>query len=116
LRWLFKTFANLQADVEITSRDAQHINVMADVIVTEPYLGKPLRGHEPQGWLQQQAQELQILYLRCFEEWAKKLRPGARVVMIWPEYVSAEGNIEIDLEQAVTNLGFRQERLLSEQS
>lgn len=116
LRWLFKQFPNLQADVEITSRDAQHINVAADVIVTEPYLGKPLRGHEPQDWLHQQALELQTLYLRCFEEWAKKLRPGSRVVMIWPEFVFSGGNIIIDIEQAVTNLGFRQERLLSETS
>lgn len=116
LRWLFKTFSNLQADVEITSRDAQHINVAADVIVTEPYLGKPLRGHEPQPWLHQQAMELRTLYLRCFEEWAKKLRPGARVVMIWPEYVFPGGNVEIDIEQAVMNLGFRPERLVSEES
>lgn len=113
LRWLFKQFPHLQADVEITSRDAQHINVAADVIVTEPYLGKPLRGHEPQPWLHQQAKELQTLYLRCFEEWAKKLRPGARVVMIWPEFVFPGENVIVDIEQAVHNLGFRQEQLIS---
>lgn len=116
LRWLFKTFSNLQADVEITSRDAQHINVAADVIVTEPYLGKPLRGHEPQPWLHQQAKELQTLYLRGFENWAQELRPGARVVMIWPEFVFPGENIVVDIEQAVTNLGFRQEQLISDEA
>lgn len=113
LRWLFKEYPNVQATVEITSRDAQHINVAADVIVTEPYLGKPLRGHEPQPWLHQQAKEVQTLYLRCFEQWAARLKPGSRVVMIWPEYVFPGGNIIVDIEQAVENLGFRQERILS---
>ena len=116
LRWLFKQFPNLQSDLEITSRDAQHINAPADVIVTEPYLGKPLRGHEPQPWLHQQAKEVQTLYLRCFEQWAQKLKPGSRVVMIWPEYVFPGGNVEVDIEQAVINLGFRQEQLLSDTS
>ncbi len=114
LRWLFKQFPNVQADVEIISRDAQHMNAPADVIVTEPYLGKPLRGHEPQPWLHLQAKELQTLYLRCFEEWSKKLRPGSRVVMIWPEFVFPGGNIEVDIELAVSNLGFRQEQLISD--
>lgn len=114
LRWLFKTFPNLQADVEITSRDAQHIHVAADAIVTEPYLGKPLRGHEPQPWLHQQAKELQTLYLRSFENWAQELHPGAQVVMIWPEFVFPGENIVVDIEQAVTNLGFRQEQLISD--
>lgn len=116
LRWLFKEYPKVQATVEITSRDAQHINVAADVIVTEPYLGKPLRGHEPQPWLHQQAKEVQTLYLRCFENWASKLKPGSRVVMIWPEYVFPGGNVVVDIEQAVENLGFRPERLLSENS
>ena len=116
LRWLFKEFPKVQATVEITSRNARHINVAADVIVTEPYLGKPLRGHEPRPWLRQQAKEVQTLYLRCFEQWATKLRPGARVVMIWPEYVFPDGNIRVDIEQAVANLGFRQEPLLSDAS
>lgn len=116
LRWLFKEFPKAQATVEITSRDAQHINVAADAIVTEPYLGKPLRGHEPQPWLHREAKGVQTLYLRCFEQWATKLRPGARVVMIWPEYVFPDGNIRVDIEQAVANLGFRQEPLLSDAS
>lgn len=113
LRWLFKEFPQVQATVEITSRDARFINVAPDAIVTEPYLGKPLRGHEPQPWLHQQAKEVQTLYLRCFEQWATKLKPGARVVMIWPEYVVGGADVKVDIELAVSNLGFKQEMLLS---
>ncbi len=113
LRWLFKEFPDVHANVEITMHDARQANTTADVIVTEPYLGKPLRGHEPADWLHQQAKELQTLYLRSFEQWKKKLRPGARVVMIWPEFVVGEAAVTIGIEQAIANLGFRQETLLS---
>lgn len=116
IRWLFKEFSDVTANVEITLRDAQRIEVAADVIVTEPYLGKPLRGHEPVDWLQKQAQELQTLYLRCFEQWKKKLKPGARVVMIWPEFVVGGADVQLNLDQAVVNLGFQQVPLLSSPS
>ncbi|MEK7537998.1 MAG: 50S ribosomal protein L11 methyltransferase [Patescibacteria group bacterium] len=116
IRWLFKEFPHLRADVEITMRDARQGSIAADVIVTEPDLGKPLRGHEPQPWLHQQAKKLQIMYWQCFEQWKKKLRPRGRVVMIWPEFVVGGADVTIDIEQAVRNLGFRQEPLLSSAS
>lgn len=116
IRWLFKEYPKVQANVEITMRQAQLTSVPADIIVTEPYLGKPLRGHEPQPWLRQQAMAIQTLYLRCFEQWKKKLRPGGRVAMIWPEFVVGGADVTLDLEQAVRNLGFQQIPLLSDSS
>lgn len=113
IRWFLQQYPKVHSDIEITMRDARQVSVAADVVVTEPYLGKPLRGHEPQPWLHQQAKDLQVLYLRCFEHWKTILRPGARVVMIWPEFVFGDESIGIDIELAVSNLGFRQEPLLS---
>jgi tRNA G10 N-methylase Trm11 len=116
IRWLLKEFPGHQADIEILLADARQVKVPATCLVTEPYLGKPLRGHEPQPWLHQQAKELQMLYLRCFEQWKNQLLPGARVVMIWPEFTVGDTDVSIDIEQAVRNLGFQQQQLISDEA
>lgn len=113
LKWLFKEFSGLTADIEITRRPAESVTVPADVIVTEPYLGKPLRGHEPKDWLELQARDLGHLYIQCFTQWAKHLKPGARVVMIWPEFVVGTADVTIKAEVAIAKLGWRQQPLLS---
>lgn len=114
LRWLFKEFPKLRASVEILLRDAREISVKPSVIVTEPYLGQPLRGHEPLTWLQHQARDLEKLYLQCFQHWRKHLRPGSRVVMIWPEYVSGRTTVKLNLGKAVAGLGFQCTPLVSQ--
>lgn len=51
-------------------------------IVTEPYLG-PQRGQLDFGLV---IAELESLYSRSIEEFYKVLKPGARVVMVWPMF------------------------------
>jgi tRNA G10 N-methylase Trm11 len=114
LKWLMSEFEGLTTDIEITRRPAEEVTVGADVIVTEPYLGKPLRGHEPKDWLELQAKDLGHLYIQCFEQWAKHVKPNARVAMIWPEFVVGEADVTIKAEVAITKLGWRMVPLLSE--
>lgn len=116
IRWFMKEYSGLRLTVDILLRDAREISLMPTVIVTEPYLGKPLRGHEPPTWLTQQARDLEKLYLQCFQHWRKHLRPGARVVMIWPEFVAPAGPIGLKLDQAIEGLGFQRDPLLSSQN
>lgn len=113
IKWLFTEFADLQSDVEITLRDARQMSLAADAIVTEPYLGKPLRGHEPQQWLEAQAREIGTLYVQCLTHWRKYLKSGARVVMIWPEFMVGEIDIALAIDGTVEQLGFRRQPLLS---
>lgn len=113
IKWLFTEFADLQSDVEITLRDARQVTTKADVIVTEPYLGKPLRGHEPQDWLAAQAREIGTMYLQCFTHWRKYLKSGARIVMVWPEFSVGEVEVSINIEPAILALGFQQQQILS---
>lgn len=113
IRWLMKEFPDITSDIEITMRDARQVSVMADVIVTEPYLGKPLRGHEPKDWLDLQARDLGRMYLQCFQHWQKHVKPGGRVVMIWPEFVVGGADVTINLGKAITGLGFTLQPLLT---
>lgn len=106
LRWLFKEASHLNVNLEITKMDARQTVAKPSVIVTEPYLGEPLRGHEPLSWLKKQATELAKLYLETFRHWKTTLRPDGRVVMLWPEYVEGEQKVTLELDAEVARLGF----------
>lgn len=116
MSWLFREFPDLHTDVEIILRDARQISATADVIVTEPYLGKPLRGHEPKDWLEEQARDLTRLYLQAFQQWKKHLRPGGRIVMVWPEFTVGGADVTINLDKAIQGLGFALQPLLKPSS
>ncbi|MEK7623720.1 MAG: methyltransferase domain-containing protein [Patescibacteria group bacterium] len=68
-----------------------------DAIITEPYLGKPLRGSEPESVLASQTKELARLYHDCFIELDKILRPGGAVVIIIPAFQSKTDWIKINV-------------------
>lgn len=116
MSWLFREFPDLHTDIDIIMRDARQISATVTVIVTEPYLGKPLRGHEPKDWLEEQARELSRLYLQAFQQWKKHLSPGGRVVMIWPEFVVGDADVTIVLDKAIHGLGFEPQPLLRPKS
>lgn len=135
IRWLLKEYSSIQATAEITKRDATETNVKPSVIVTEPFLGRPLRGSETQSFIVEQAKQLEQLYRRVAEHWSHQLRPTGRLVMVWPEFVhlpAAAGPahagsggrpslerrggevVAIDLNDEFRQLGFEPQPLLSE--
>lgn len=57
-----------------------------DAIVTEPFLGKPLRGNETRASLERQAKELEQLYLQALASFKKILAPGGKIVFITPAF------------------------------
>lgn len=114
IRWLFKEFSGMKVDIEITKRDVRSVNIRPTVIVTEPDLGKPLHGRESQVDLKRELSKVEQLYRGAFRHWRTILRPGGRVVMVWPMYVHRQGNLAIDLENELRDLGFQSEPLVSE--
>jgi tRNA G10 N-methylase Trm11 len=114
IRWLMKEYPKIQANVEITRRDARETYVKPSVIVTEPYLGKPLRGHEPQSFLLQETKQLEKLYTGAAQHWSKDMKPGGRVVMVWPEFAVGEENAAVDVSHEFQQFGFMPRPLLSE--
>ena len=87
-----------------------------DAIVTEPFLGPPLRGRETVEQIKKTALELNHLYFQSFKEFKKILRPGGVVVFIFPrflvggEWVTISNRVVPDIQK----LGFTVERLLPE--
>jgi hypothetical protein len=81
------TFRN----IEIFQYDAREMNKKlaphsVDAIITEPYLGKPLRGNETRVFLETQVRELEQLYLQTFASFQKILRPGGTIIFVTPAF------------------------------
>jgi tRNA G10 N-methylase Trm11 len=85
-----------------------------DLIVTEPYLGKPLRGIEKRDEIEKQAKELLELYVSAFSEFKKVLRTGGAAIFIVPQFITRELPIIISdrLIKEIKKFGFEPEPLL----
>jgi len=55
-----------------------------DLIVTEPFLGNPVRGQIPNLQIQKRQAELAELYTAALEQFGQVLTPDGRVVIIFP--------------------------------
>ncbi|MBI4281608.1 methyltransferase domain-containing protein [Candidatus Uhrbacteria bacterium] len=64
---------------------ADHLEKQSvDAIVTEPFLGPPLTGKESSVLLGKTRRDIQALVTDAFESFMKILRPGGRVVIVFP--------------------------------
>ena len=57
-----------------------------DAIITEPYLGPPLTGWENIMELQENKNDLEVLYIAAFQEFFKILKPAGTIVFIFPRF------------------------------
>ncbi len=78
-----------------------------DAVVTEPYLGKPLRGQESKQDLLVQAKELKELYLQAFQQFHRVLKTKGKVVFIIPRFKYAGDWIEVDCKNEIEKIGFK---------
>ncbi len=75
-------------------------------IISEPYMGKPLHGHESNPVLQTQARDLKDLYTKSFCSFNTILYTGAVVIFIIPMFKSEKEWIKIGAEKEIEKLGF----------
>lgn len=113
LSWLGNETAQV---MEADAQNLNHKNI--DVIVTEPYLGKPLRKGESEQMLQKQSVELKQLYVDAFKSFANVLSNEGVVIFIIPQFKTKTGWIFVDCINEIKKLGFvtepffKQEHLL----
>ena len=110
--WLVKE-RGLKVDFEAFVSDVkdlpQHVKPGSiSTIVSEPYLGPPLKGGESDQKIHFEYLELMGLYRRTFDAFSKILKPGGKVVFVFPVFGSKHVNIRRELE----DYGFRAEGLL----
>ncbi len=110
LAWVKDEFGLTDANYEVLSADVRQIssrvqNIQA--IVTEPFLGPPMRGVPQLREAQKIAHDLLKLYVDAFKEFIKILNPGGKVVMVFPEWQVTEGRVAIKIDEEVQEMGFR---------
>lgn len=118
IEWLQDRKPELRAEIQIFAADAAEINKKipsksVDGIITEPYLGKPLKGREPKEILNQQADELKQIYLRAFTEFKKILKPGGKIIFIIPRFRTGNEWVKINCLKEIEALGYTAEPLFS---
>jgi len=92
------------------ARTAGHQSISA--IITEPYLGRPLRGGETRAQIQTQITELKKLYLNAFEQFKKYLKKNGVVVIVIPRFKYGQEWLTIDCLAEIKKLGFMPSPLL----
>jgi len=76
-----------------------------DAVVTEPYLGPPLKKKPGLEKAKKIIDEVTPLYQRSLEEMLKILKPGSRIVIISPRFATNNRNISVDIKGIVEGLG-----------
>jgi tRNA G10 N-methylase Trm11 len=77
-----------------------------DLLVTEPYLGRPRRGNEPLEEVEETIEYLTRLYEESFSSLKSLLKPGARMVIASPVHLFEEQAFPVPTERIMVKLGF----------
>jgi len=111
LRWLVDKYKILGIKYKIFQSDARElskiINNKVSVVIAEPYLGPALRGQPRANEVDKINSELKKLYLASFEELKNILKKDGRIVMIFPQWNLGEERVDLNIDQAVIELGFK---------
>ncbi|NJE77345.1 TRM11 family methyltransferase [Thermococcus sp. ES12] len=109
LAWLRREF-RLKNSAHLEVCDARKLKrcfrQRFDAIVTEPYLGKPLRRNPSRGEAIRLANELDRLYYPVFESFGDVLKRNGRVVFVFPAYRLSGGGIYRKERKWLGKLGF----------
>lgn len=102
---LFVNYHLQKINVEKLSQKIQPDSI--DAIVTEPYLGPPLRGRESLAEILRNKKVLEKLYLKALSEFYLVLKSGARAVMVSPVFYADNKKIFLDLAAGINGLKFK---------
>ncbi|WP_297508895.1 TRM11 family methyltransferase [Thermococcus sp.] len=109
LAWLRREF-RLKNSAHLEVCDARKLKrcfrQRFDAIVTEPYLGKPLRRNPDRGEAIKLANELDRFYYSVFESFSDVLKRNAKVVFVFPAYRLSDGRIYRKERKWPGKLGF----------
>ena len=97
-------FRAFLSDVKKVSQHLAPASV--DRIVTEGFLGPPLRGHETAVMLEKNTREITRLWIDTLTALRPILKSRGRIVSIWPAFKSAHGMARVDLTDHLNRLGY----------
>lgn len=77
-----------------------------DVVVTEPFLGKPRQGRESAQDIQRAVKELAKLYTESFSSIKQTLSPGAKIVIASPVHMLCDEAFPVPTRRILKELGY----------
>jgi tRNA G10 N-methylase Trm11 len=112
LDWLITELKINDYNLKIELADAKNLSQKFEgnsigAIVSEPYLGNPIKGNENENTLKRIVIELEELYLQSFKEFQKILRVGGRAVIVIPEWHVGDKILKMDIFAQIEKLGFK---------
>ncbi|MFA5124677.1 MAG: DNA methyltransferase [Patescibacteria group bacterium] len=112
LEWLAKELSITDYRLSIDQIDVKELadkikSASIDAIITEPYLGKPIRGQESSEQIKKTIAELSDLYLIAFQQFKKVLAKNGRIVMVFPEWHLHDKIYRLNINQPIGRLGFK---------
>jgi tRNA G10 N-methylase Trm11 len=115
IEWVLNQYHIPPIDYKIIKNDVQNIgeNIekKVDVIISEPYMGKPLRGKETAKELNDQIKELRRLYVNAFKVFYKILKQNGSIIFIIPKFRHENKWLDIKCLNEIKKLGFKIEPL-----
>ncbi|ADT83782.1 TRM11 family SAM-dependent methyltransferase [Thermococcus barophilus] len=109
LKWLKKEF-KVKKTAHLEVCDARKLKrcfrTKFDAIVTEPWLGKPLKYNPTRGEAIQMANQLDRFYYQVFDSFRDVLKRNGRVVFVFPAYKLKDGRIYRKERRWLEKLGF----------
>ncbi len=85
---------------------------LVDVVVTEPFLGKPRRGDESLYDIKQSVAELEELYAESFNGVRKVMKEQGVLVLVTPVHIIENQHIAPNTEKILSQIGFKKDDTL----
>jgi len=117
LKWYEERF-NQKVDNYVFKADVKNLleegieNKSINCIVSEGYLGQPLRGYEDFSFIQGQISDLSDLYLESFKVFKSLLKTGGCVIITLPIFVVDNKENHLEVIKEIESMGFEEELLL----
>ena len=111
LEWLIQEYDLDSLDYQLIESDAVKLNTelkseSIDAIISEPYMGKTLRGSETREQLEEQAHDLGKLYINSFKSLHKILKKNGMVIFIIPQFKHKDEWVRINCIEEIIKIGF----------
>ncbi len=117
--WLKSSVTTTITKVSLLNVNVQELdkklNKKVDCIVTEPFLGKPLTGHESPQEIEKQCLELTNLYEQAFRVFSQILKKGGRVIFIFPRFQTHQKTFSTNINKKIEEMGFKSLPLLDQE-
>ncbi len=113
MRWLadrglitYEALGHMRYVVSAAAYVNTRVSTPIDVIVTEGYLGTPLKGRESLEMLKKEAANIERIWTEALPTFAKLQPSGGVLVGIWPILTSSQGKAVVDATKAAEQAGY----------